>query len=278
MSAFKLLYTTVLKTGKIPDKLKKPIKCYVKESSPYFLVTDDFFYVPCYFTKKAVDSFKGAKSLGDMQGSIITISDWSLEMCKANSDKVFTSYAGVEIRFVVNSVSLAQSASDSVGLSRQPANLYRDAEIKALINKLVYDAQVKSVSSAGLPDISKMSGKGNVGASIVKCGGSVAGLKSPTATVSISSGKAASKAKAMKPTVKGGKITKMSASARNAGRMSTKGRVPISARISKATPSGKKSKVGKASVMRDSSGAGTTDARSMKQFKKLVAKHKKGKK
>ena len=37
---------------------KKQIKCFVKESFPHFLVTDGFFFVPCYFTRKAVDDFK----------------------------------------------------------------------------------------------------------------------------------------------------------------------------------------------------------------------------
>ena len=59
-SSFKYLFTEVFKNNgdvsKIPEKLKKTqIKCFVKESCPYFLVTDDFFYVPIYFTKKAVD-------------------------------------------------------------------------------------------------------------------------------------------------------------------------------------------------------------------------------
>ena len=271
VSSFKLLYSSVLKNGKVPDKLKgKPIKCYIKESSPYFLVTDDHFYVPCYFTKKAVDSFN--KRLSDMQGKVLTFSDWSLEMCKVKSDQVFTSYAGIEVRFVVNSVSVTNSSSDSIELNRQPSNLYRDAEIKALINKVVWDAQVKSVSGAGLPDIAKMSGKGNVGASIVKCGDAKLGFKTPTTVVSVTSGKASAKAKSIKPTVKGGKTAKV------AKKAISKGKGSISSKILKATPSGKKSKVGKASVMKDHSGAGTTDARSMKQFKKLVAKHQKGRK
>ena len=270
-SAFKLIYSHMLKSGKVPDKLKKPIKCYVKETNPYFLVTDDHFYVPCYFTKKAVDSFN--KRLSDMQGKVLTFSDWSLEMCKVKSDQVFTSYAGIEVRFVVNSVSVTNSSSDSIELNRQPSNLYRDAEIKALINKVVYDAQVKSVSGAGLPDIAKMSGKGNVGASIVKCGDAKLGFKTPTAIVSVTSGKASAKAKSIKPTVKGGKTAKVAAK-----KTISKGKGSISSKILKATPSGKKSKVGKASVMKDHSGAGTTDARSMKQFKKLVAKHQKGRK
>lgn len=272
-SAFKLLWKTVLTTGKVPDKLKKPIKCFVKESSPYFLVTDDFFYVPCYFTKKAVDGFKGGKSLADMQGKVITISDWSLEMVKVKSDQVFTSYAGVEVRFVVNSVAVAASSSDSITLTRQPANIYRDAEIKSLINKLVWDAQVKGVAGAGLPDISKMSGKGNVANSIVKCGNSsVAGLKAPTATVAIKgSGKSAAAGKNVKPTVKGGVASKSKVAPKKAGK-------PASKIIGKSSAIGKKSRAGKGSIGKDLSGAGTTDARSMKQFRKLVAKHKKGKK
>ena len=44
--------------GKVGANLKKPIKCFVKESYPHFLVTDEYFFVPAYFTKEAVSEFK----------------------------------------------------------------------------------------------------------------------------------------------------------------------------------------------------------------------------
>ena len=57
-SAFKQLYTEMFNQGgdfsKVGAHLKKPIKCYVKESFPHFLVTDGYFFVPAYFTKEAV--------------------------------------------------------------------------------------------------------------------------------------------------------------------------------------------------------------------------------
>lgn len=37
---------------------KKPLKCYVKEAYPYFLVTDGYFYVQAYFTKEAINEFR----------------------------------------------------------------------------------------------------------------------------------------------------------------------------------------------------------------------------
>jgi hypothetical protein len=267
-AAFKLLYTTMLTKGSLPDKLKKPIKCYVKESSPYFLVTDDFFYVPCYFTKKAVDSCKG---LSSMQGKVITISDWSLEMCKVKSDQVFTSYAGVEIRFVVNSVSATASGSDSIALSRQPVNIYRDSEIKALINKCVWDAQMKTVSAAGLPDISKMAGKGNVAAGIVKCADAkVAGMKAPTPTVAVGGGKKSAVGKAIKPKVAGGAKTKIIKKA-------SKG-ASVAKKLMKSTPGGKMTTGRKTAAKLGDSSKGTTDVGSMRQFQKLMKKHKASKK
>ena len=61
-SAFKQLYTEMFKVGgdfsKVNKSLQKPIKCLVKESYPHFLVTDGYFFVPCYFTKEAVAEFK----------------------------------------------------------------------------------------------------------------------------------------------------------------------------------------------------------------------------
>jgi len=61
-SAFKQLYSEIFNVGgdfgKVKDNLKKPIKCYVKESYPHFLVSDGYFFVPAYFTKEAVTEFK----------------------------------------------------------------------------------------------------------------------------------------------------------------------------------------------------------------------------
>jgi hypothetical protein len=44
--------------SKVKEGLKKPIKCYVKESFPHFLVSDGYFFVPAYFTKDAINEFK----------------------------------------------------------------------------------------------------------------------------------------------------------------------------------------------------------------------------
>ena len=61
-SAFKQLYSEMFNVGgdfnKVKDSLKKPIKCYVKESFPHFLVSDGYFFVPAYFTKDAFNEFK----------------------------------------------------------------------------------------------------------------------------------------------------------------------------------------------------------------------------
>ena len=43
---------------KLSKDYRKPLKCYVKESYPYFLITDGFFYVQAYFTKEALDEFR----------------------------------------------------------------------------------------------------------------------------------------------------------------------------------------------------------------------------
>jgi len=61
-SAFKQLYTEMFNQGgdfnKVSKSLQKPIKCYVKEAYPYFLITDGYFFVPAYFTKDALAEFK----------------------------------------------------------------------------------------------------------------------------------------------------------------------------------------------------------------------------
>ena len=141
VSAFKDLYTQVLLNGgdvsKLPSSIvNKTIKCYVKESKKFFLVTDDFFYVPAYFTQKAYNDFKSKfpnMNLTDLETKVLLISEWSLELVRVNSSEIFTSYGGIEIRLIVKSFKPQISDAAPIVLSRTPVNLYRDDEIKTLI-------------------------------------------------------------------------------------------------------------------------------------------------
>lgn len=181
-SAFKQLYSEMFKNGGDFNKLsssnpkvtKQQIKCYFKESFPHFLVTDNFFYVACYFTKKAVDDFKSKYSnmnITDLKSKVILITEWSLEMNKVNSADVFTSYGGLEVRLIVKSFKPSLEKSDQVRLTRHPVNLFRDDEMKTLIQNYNHEsvtAAVKSgIKSDSCPDISKFSAKSNVGQGVV---------------------------------------------------------------------------------------------------------------
>ena len=57
------------------DALKKQTKilCFVKESFPYFMVSDEYFYIPVYFTSKAINDFRAKNSVNitDLRGSCI---------------------------------------------------------------------------------------------------------------------------------------------------------------------------------------------------------------
>ncbi len=109
-SAFKTLFTELFNQGgdfsKVTKDFKKAIKCQVKESFPHFLVTDGYFYVPAYFTKEAVADFRkqhGNVKITELDGKVIILNNWSLEMKKVNSAEVFTSYANLEARLIVQS-------------------------------------------------------------------------------------------------------------------------------------------------------------------------------
>lgn len=147
-SAFKLLYSEVFKNngdvGKVLSKMHNQIKCYVKESYPYFLVADNYFYIPCYFTKKAVEQFASKTpnvNITDLRREVILIQDWSLELAQVDSASVFTSYAGVELRLIVKSFKVQPgNAGTKLSIIRYPVNIYRDSEIKNLISSFVNEA------------------------------------------------------------------------------------------------------------------------------------------
>ena len=167
-SAFKQLYSQMINTGgnlasvqnnfKDKDGKVKKIKCFVKEAFQHFLVTDNHFYVPCYFSKRAVDGFKSAHSgvnIIDLKSKVIEISDWSLEMVAVDSSSVFTSYAGIEIRLIVNNFRLVQG-NQKVLLSRYPVNLYRDDEMKTLFQAYHHRTLTTRVSNKdSLPDVTR---------------------------------------------------------------------------------------------------------------------------
>lgn len=143
------------------NQAKKQIKCYVKESFPHFLVTDGYFYVPCYFTKKAVDDFKTrcpTINITELKRNVIVITHWDLEINKVNSGDTFTSYGGIEVRLIVKGFKHLQLEKDKVTLNRYPVNLYRDDEIKTLIQNYTFKCVSNMVNDihqeSELPDIS----------------------------------------------------------------------------------------------------------------------------
>lgn len=55
VSAFKTLFTDMVNGNGEPSKqnkelAKQMLKVFVKETNPFFLISDSFFYVPAYFT------------------------------------------------------------------------------------------------------------------------------------------------------------------------------------------------------------------------------------
>lgn len=146
--------------SKVRMDLKKPIKCFVKESFPHFLVTDGYFFVPVYFTQKALNEFKSKNSnisIVDLHSKVIILSDWSLEINKVNSSENFTSYANLELRLIVHS--FKPNLQEKLNPTRYPTNLFRDDEMKTVIQHFRHNAIQKSLSKSSkdsLPDISKM--------------------------------------------------------------------------------------------------------------------------
>jgi hypothetical protein len=144
-SAFKQLYTEIFNQGgdfnKVSKDLKKPLKTYVKESHPYFLVTDGYFFVPAYFTKEAVNEFHQKFSnvnIVDLHDKVIVLNSWSLELRRVNSAEVFTSYNNLEVRLIVHS--FKPNLQERLNPTRYPINLYRDDEMKTIIQHFRHQA------------------------------------------------------------------------------------------------------------------------------------------
>ena len=139
MSAFKTLFTDLVNNGGDFNRLSKDLtkqmlKVFVKETSPYFLISDGYFFVPAYFTRAALDEFEKKFSnikVAQLNERVVLISNWSLELRRVDSNAVFTSYNGLEVRLIVHS--FKPNLSEQVHPKRWPSNLYRDSEFKGTI-------------------------------------------------------------------------------------------------------------------------------------------------
>jgi hypothetical protein len=70
-------------------------------------------------------------NITDLIDGLIVITKWSLELVQVSSSDDFTSYGGLEMRFIIHAFKLM--ADQEVKMNRFPANLYRDDEVKATI-------------------------------------------------------------------------------------------------------------------------------------------------
>lgn len=277
MSAFKTLFTDMVNNGGDYSKLSKDItkqmlKVFVKETSPYFLISDSYFYVPAYFTKAALDEyekkFPNIKT-GDLNEKVILISNWSLEVRKVDSTAVFTSYHGLEVRLIVHS--FKPQMSESVHPQRWPSNLYRDDEFKQCIQAFRHrcvQAACDKVASNDTPLSSK-----NIADNIVSGKDDWASVKEGnTAVISIGGGKKAAAASGSAK-VKGGAKGKAKAASKAAGK---KMAARVVEKVMKFTPKkgtnkGKQSTTKKAaSPGGKKSAVGTTDQMTMQTLKKFI--------
>ena len=66
---------------------------------------------------------------------MIVITKWHVELSLTNSAEEFTSYAGIEMKMIVQDFKV--KVNDESKLSKYPANLYRDDEVKTTIQNFV---------------------------------------------------------------------------------------------------------------------------------------------
>jgi hypothetical protein len=145
-----------------PDLKKRNIKCFVKEVYPYFLISDGQFYIAPYFTESAIKEFKAnnKKKLWDLKDKIILIESWAMDMREIPSGEHFTSYANLEVRFVIKS--FKSKMEDKVNIGKQSVNLFRDDEFKTLIlnyqhqvQKALLQKEVKGMKVGTLEELNK---------------------------------------------------------------------------------------------------------------------------
>ena len=287
-SAFKTLYTQMIQNGGdyngLPQNLlKKDLQVFVKETRPYFLVSDSFFYVPAYFTQAAITEYQSRfpqVNVLDLDGKVIVITKWTLELRRVNSAEVFTSYAGVECRLIVHS--FKPQLKESLHPTRYPTNLYRDDEFKTTIQAFRH-AQVCAAAASKKVDMAPVSGgNGKVSQGIManSCG-EWQFKEGNTKTVSLGGSKPAKKPAAA-ASVKGKKASVKKAAAKASG----KGAAAVDAlQAGGKKVTGKTSRTGKKSISKTPQTPeggkrtkGSTSNMTVSQYRKYLQQMEKGKK
>ena len=277
-SAFKTLYTQMIQNGGdyngLPQNLlKKDLQVFVKETRPYFLVSDSFFYVPAYFTQAAITEYQSKfpqVNVLDLDGKVIVITKWTLELRRVNSAEVFTSYAGVECRLIVHS--FKPQLKESLHPTRYPTNLYRDDEFKTTIQAFRH-AQVCAAAASKKVEMAPLTGgKGQVSQGIManSCGEWQI-KEGNTKVVQLGGGKK------KEPTAQAVKSTGKKVVPKKAAKASTKKTKAVDALMSGGKKSGKKSEGGKKSASArppatpDGKRTGTNSKMTVRRFKKFMA-------
>lgn len=96
-----------------------------------------------YVTKECYDKCHQSKekniNITDLQDGLILITKWSLEFVKASSED-FTNYHGIEMKMIIHDFSV--KLGDQLKMSRYPLNLYRDDEVKAMMQNFVNEQRM----------------------------------------------------------------------------------------------------------------------------------------
>ena len=222
--------------------------------------------MPAYFTSAALSEYNSkfsSTNILDLEGKVIVITNWTLELRKVNSQEVFTSYGGLECRLIVHS--FKPQLKDSTHPTRMPLNLYRDDEFKTTVQQFRHAQVVAAAakSGAGAPAIG--SGKGNVSQGLLtnSCG-EWSFKEGNTKTVSLGGARKKSAGDA-KVLVKGGKkiLKKV-----------VKGKGNALAALGSKASKGKKSASGKRSAgeQRSASKPHSTSAMTVKQYQNFLKK------
>ena len=275
MSAFKTLFTDLVNNGGDFNRLSKDLtkqmlKVFVKETSPYFLISDGYFFVPAYFTRAALDEFEKKFSnikVAQLNERVVLISNWSLELRRVDSNAVFTSYNGLEVRLIVHS--FKPNLSEQVHPKRWPSNLYRDSEFKGTIQAFRHRCVQAAADKVAAND-TPLSCR-NIADSVVAGKDDWNFKDGNTAVISIGGGRKAVAAGGV-ARVKAGAKGKAKAAAKATAKKGNVASKVANFAPKKAAAKGKQSTTGKrpASVGGKKSAVGTTDRMNMQTLKKFL--------
>ena len=115
----------------------------MKEVTPNFLLHDGSFFISASFTPECYQNHysKGGKAIFSLEDYMVKIEKWSIELAQVDSSVVFSSYASLQMQFIIHEFKVISDTKVQISQDAKPKNLFRDDLVRINISQFLVNLQ-----------------------------------------------------------------------------------------------------------------------------------------